>query len=93
MAPGDSKSALRLESLEAASHELRQFASEDLSRNIAKAGLVKAFEFTFELCWKCIKAVAEDQGVLALATPRDALKAGVRMRLLTNADLWLRMQK
>lgn len=93
MVEGDfGKSALRLKSLQDAFQQLKMFSQEDLTRNIAKAGFIKAFEFTFELCWKTLKAVAEEGG-LEVATPRDALRAGLQMRLIDNEPLWLQMQK
>lgn len=89
---GIDKSTLRLKNLQDAFQQLKAFSQEDLTKNIAKAGFIKAFEFTFELCWKTIKAAAEEGG-LEVATPRDALRAGLQMRLIDNEPLWLQMQK
>ena len=42
---------------------------------LEEQGLIKAFEFTFELAWNLMKDILEYQGVTALLGSRDAIRA------------------
>jgi nucleotidyltransferase substrate binding protein (TIGR01987 family) len=57
---------------------------------LEEAGIVQAFEFTFELAWKMLKDYLTANGVDA-PFPRDVLKQAFRYGLITNGALWLEM--
>ena len=54
------------------------------------AGVIQAFEFTFEIFWKVIRLHAEEQGLVA-NSPRSALKQGFALGLLDDEPTWLQM--
>jgi len=71
----------RLNSLERAIATLRRFTSAPIQDDRDCAGIVQAFEFTFELAWKCIQewviaAGFEERG------PRASLRAAFRGELI-----------
>lgn len=72
--------------------EMESYAALPVANRRDKAGLIQAFEFTFELFWKTFQKLAPDSGLEA-ASPREALIAGVKLHLITNgeADTWSRM--
>jgi len=53
-------------------------------------GLVRAFEFTFELGWKTIKDYLYDQGI-DTNFPREALKEGFSTHIIEDGHAWIEM--
>jgi nucleotidyltransferase substrate binding protein (TIGR01987 family) len=71
---------------------LREFAAMPIENDRDRAGIIQAFEFTFEQCWKAFQQIASAQGIVA-ASPRQALQAAVQLDLIDAADeeTWLGM--
>jgi hypothetical protein len=70
-----------LVNLDRAMAELESYAALPIVHRRDKAGLIQAFEFTFELFWRCFQKLAPDAGLDA-ASPREALAAGVKLHLI-----------
>ena len=72
--------------------KLREFTAAPIVDDRDRAGIIQAFEFTFEQCWKAFQRVAAAQGIGA-ASPRQALEAAVRLELIRAEDenAWLDM--
>jgi nucleotidyltransferase substrate binding protein (TIGR01987 family) len=51
---------------------------------------IQRFEFTFELAWKGIQAIARPEGQ-ECATPKSAFSLGWQARWIEDEDLWLDM--
>jgi len=51
------------------------------------AGIVKSFEFVFELSWKCIQAMAHAQGREVLS-PRAAFEEAFRLTWVNDPVVW-----
>lgn len=81
---------IKVANLKKAFASFLEFSKEDLQNNMPKAAFVKAFEFTFELSWKTIKAHAEENG-LSAHSPKDSLRAGLQLGAIANESLWLQM--
>ena len=54
------------------------------------SGLVKAFEFTFELAWKTLKDYLEMTGIDA-KFPRDVIKQSYNTQLIEDGHRWMLM--
>jgi nucleotidyltransferase substrate binding protein (TIGR01987 family) len=72
--------------------KLREFVALPMANDRDQAGVIQAFEFTFEQCWKAFQRVAVAQGLTA-ASPRQALQAAGQLGLIADADedAWLIM--
>ncbi len=57
---------------------------------IEVAGLVQAFEFTFELGWKTIKDYLYEQGI-ETSFPRAALKQAFNTKIIADGHAWIEM--
>ena len=59
--------------------------------SIVRDALIKRFEFTFELSWKCLKEYLEYNGVPVRDTPRDIIKTAYQRYLINDETVWLSM--
>ncbi len=65
----------------------------DATNDVLKAGCIQYFEFCFELAWKTIKSIANEQGVLDCNSPKSALKFAFKSGWIENESVWLDMLK
>jgi nucleotidyltransferase substrate binding protein (TIGR01987 family) len=72
--------------------KLHEFTAAPIVDDRDRAGVIQAFEFTFEQCWKTFQRIAQSQGIAA-TSPRQALEAALRLGLIHMADEsdWLDM--
>lgn len=60
--------------------------------DLEKEGIVKRFEFTFELAWKTVKDYLEFSGIhLEQITPRQVIKAAFAAGIITDGETWINM--
>jgi len=55
---------------------------------LEKTGLIKTFEYTFELAWKTLKDILEFEG-FEVKSPREAIKQAFQTGYITDGDGWL----
>ena len=79
-----------LDNAQAALAKLTAFVSEPATTERDRAGVIQAFEFTFEATWKLLKYVAEHEGLEA-ESPKRAVTAAFKLGLLQDENLWLSM--
>lgn len=53
-------------------------------------GVIKRFEFTFELSWKAIKDVLYESGIMCVS-PKGCLKEAYAAGLIQEDEIWLSM--
>ncbi len=63
--------------------------TDDLLRD----GLIQRFEFTFELAWKTLKAIFEEEGLIGLNSPKTVLREAFSAGIITDEEVWLLMLK
>jgi nucleotidyltransferase substrate binding protein (TIGR01987 family) len=54
--------------------QLNRYKEKDELNDMERQGLIKAFEFTFELAWNTLKDYLEHQGIQNLVGSRDAIR-------------------
>lgn len=79
-----------VENAEAAVAKLTAFLREPALTDRDRAGVIQAFEFTFEATWKLLKFVAEREGLDA-ESPKRALIAGHKLGHVRDEGLWLEL--
>lgn len=82
------KTGLTLESLEKAFFVLKDFSDHDDS-NQEKAGIIKAFEFCYELSWKMLKKALFIKGINA-NSPRDVFRESAISGLISDPRPWFK---
>lgn len=66
-------------------------AKYDESNDLLRDGVIQRFEFTFELAWKSLKVVFEDEGLSGLNSPKTVLREAYASELIADDELWLAM--
>ena len=54
-------------------------------------GLIKAFEYTFELSWNTLRDLLRSQGDASLLGSRDTLREAFRLGLIEDGETWMLM--
>jgi len=55
---------------------------------LEKQGLIKAFEYTFELAWNLIRDYFLYQGITDIRGSRDAIKTAYKYGLIEDSQVW-----
>ncbi|MDR1932454.1 MAG: nucleotidyltransferase substrate binding protein [Spirochaetales bacterium] len=66
-------------------------AKEHPLSDMEQLGLVKAFEFTFELSWNVMKDYLTMQGITGIIGSRDAVRQAFKAELITDGQTWMEM--
>lgn len=81
----------RFSNYEKALAQLEKFISKKNLSQLEEQGLIKAFEYTYELAWKLIKDYYEYQGVTGIQGSRDAFRMAFQRGLINEGDTWMDM--
>ena len=73
--------------------QLTKFIEKGELSELEEQGIIKAFEYTYELAWKVIKDYYEEQGEVSIQGSRDALRLAFQRGLITDGDNWMNMIK
>ena len=56
---------------------------------VMKAGIIKMYEFTWELSWKTLKEYLEDENIDFLPSPRQTIKESFQLDLIDDDISWI----
>lgn len=60
---------------------------------LERQGLIKAFEFTYELAWTTLKDFLIEKGYTDLIGSKDTLRQAFQVGLISDGDIWMEMVK
>lgn len=72
-------------------HEGVELYSSRILSNMEKQGLIKSFEFTYELSWNLMRDYSLYQGYRDIRGSRDAIRQAISMDLVSDGDTWMEM--
>lgn len=58
---------------------------------LEEQGLIKAFEYTFELAWTTMKDFLEHRGQTDIYGSRDAIRKAFQLNLIDDGETWMDM--
>ena len=70
---------------------LQKFLDKGNLSILEKQGLVKAFEYTFELAWTTLKNFLEYNGQTDIYGPRDTIRKSFSLGLISDIEKWMDM--
>ena len=74
--------------------QLEKFIDKgDALNELEEQGMIKAFEYTYELAWNTIKDFYEEQGETNIQGSRDAIQLAFKRGLISDGDAWMEMIK
>ncbi len=94
MAEKDIRWEQRFSNYRKALGQLKRFIDKGEQEELSvleKQGLVKAFEYTYELAWTTLKDFLEFQGQKDLYGSRDATRKAFALGLIEDGDGWMDM--
>jgi len=59
--------------------------------DLEKQGVIKGFEFTFELAWNLMKDYLEEQGITGIIGSKNAVRQAYNQGLIDNGQTWMEM--
>lgn len=83
----------RLQNFKKAFIQLENAVNTPELNTLERQGLIKSFEFTYELAWNTLKDYLVEMGYLELIGSKDTFRQAFQSGLLTEAELWMDMVK
>lgn len=71
--------------------QLERFFEPPALNEREQQGLIKAFEYTFELAWNTLRDLLRSQGNESLLGSRDTLREAFRLELIQDGESWMLM--
>ena len=83
----------RLSNFSKALDQLTKFIDKGQLNELEEQGLIKVFEYTYELAWNVIKDYFESQGETGLTGSRDAFRMAYKRGIIDDEEIWMDMIK
>ena len=83
----------RFANFKKALRQLQKFIDKGELSDLEKQGLIKAFEYTFELAWNTLKDFLEYQGQTEIYGSRDTIRQAFKIDLIKDGKSWMDMLK
>jgi nucleotidyltransferase substrate binding protein (TIGR01987 family) len=71
--------------------QLDEFMALEPMSKFEEQGLIKAFEYTYELAWNTLKDFLSYQGLQEITGSRDAIRKAFSVGLIENGETWMKM--
>lgn len=72
-------------------NQLEKFILKGDLSELEEQGLIKAFEYTYELGWNTLKDYLEYQGIANIVGSRDVIREAFKADLITDGEGWMQM--
>ena len=73
--------------------QLIKFVSEKELNEMEEQGLIKAFEYTYELSWKTLQDLLKEKGYVDVIGPRPVIEQSFQDGYLADGKGWMKMHK
>ena len=83
----------RFSNFNKAFNQLEKFLSHQQLNEMEKQGLIKAFEYTYELAWKTLQDLLKEKGYINITGPKPVIEQSFQDGYISNGKGWMRMLK
>lgn len=73
--------------------QLDRFTQKDNLNELEQHGLIKAFEYTFELSWKTLQDLLKEKGYTGIVGPKPVIQQSFKDGYIKDGTAWMRMHK
>ena len=73
--------------------QLERFIGEVELNEMEKQGLIKAFEYTYELSWKTLQDLLKEKGYNNILGPKPVIEQSFQDGYISNGKGWMQMHK
>jgi nucleotidyltransferase substrate binding protein (TIGR01987 family) len=81
----------RFSNFQSALNELSEAVHQPQLNKLEKQGLIKAFEYTFELGWKTLQDYLQFIGIKDVVGPRPVLTESFKLGLISEGEKWFEL--
>jgi nucleotidyltransferase substrate binding protein (TIGR01987 family) len=78
-------------SLKKAFNQLERFIAEEELNEMEEQGLIKAFEYTYELSWKTLQDLLKEKGYNDILGPKPVIEQSFQDGYIIKGKEWLKM--
>lgn len=71
--------------------QLSKFIEKKELSELERQGLIKSFEYTFELAWNVLKDFLEYQGINNIIGSRDTIREAYKNAIIEDGQVWMNM--
>ena len=83
----------RFSNYQKALRQLQKFIDKGELSELEEQGLIKSFEYTYELAWNTVKDFLEFQGHSDIFGSRDAFRKAFQLGIIEDGAIWMDMIK
>ena len=81
----------RFNSFNKAFNQFERFVAKEELNEMEEQGLIKAFEYTYELSWKTLQDLLKEKGYSDVVGPRPVIEQSFHDGYITKGKEWMRM--
>ena len=71
--------------------QLEKYVGHEDLNELEKQGLIKAFEYTYELIWKTLQDLLKEKGYKDIAGPKPVIEQSFQDGYIVDGEGWMRM--
>ncbi|RLD78732.1 MAG: nucleotidyltransferase [Bacteroidetes bacterium] len=71
--------------------QFERFLKQEKLNDMEKQGLIKAFEYTYELSWKTLQDLLKEKGYTDILGPKPVIKQSFQDGYISDGKNWMRM--
>ncbi|CAK8713448.1 nucleotidyltransferase substrate binding protein, HI0074 family [Candidatus Electrothrix aarhusensis] len=83
----------RFSNYQKALRQLQRFIDKGELSELEEQGLIKSFEYTYELAWNTLKDFLEFKGQSDIYGSRDAIRKAFQLGIIEDGEIWMDMIK
>ncbi|HAH24578.1 MAG TPA: nucleotidyltransferase [Prolixibacteraceae bacterium] len=74
-------------------NQLERFIFQENLNEMELQGLIKAFEYTYELSWKTLQDLLKEKGYVDIAGPKPVIEQSFQDGYIADGKGWMRMHR